>query len=206
MRYLIIIVIVIFTFGCKTQRNEIIAVPTSDFKPPFRNQGEQENYWAQEVFKSNYKKLKYDKYSGKIENIDNEIFIYGNKSFNLYGVNNTLVRIFSKGILYPQLISGHNSEPRKTKQELDPLSTSEHLIYEYMRSDDLTITNLEELGYLSNSPKVKRFRLWLGGPKSANPQVYLFELTNINADKKTDLKEFIESSQLTFLKEGWIII
>lgn len=206
MRYLIIITILIFTFGCKSQRNEIIAVPTSDLKPPFQNQGEQENYWAQEVFKNDYKKLKYDKYSGKIENIDNEKFIYNNKNFTLYGVNDTLVKIFSKGILYPQLISGYNSEPRKTKQELDTLSTSARFIYEYLRSDNLTITNLEELKFLSNTPKVKRFRIWLRRPKSANPQVYLFELTNKNADSKTHLKEFIENSELTFLKEGWIII
>jgi len=206
MRYLILILILISTFCCKSQRYEIITLPNSDIKPPFRNQGEQENYWAQEAFKNDYKKLKYDKYSGEIENIDNEKFIYDNKNFNVYGVNDTLIRIFSKGILYPQLISGYNSAPRKTKQEFDTLTTSDRLIYEYVRSDNLTITNLEELTFLSNSPKVKRFRLWIQRPKSANPQVYLFELTNGNADKKTDLKEFIENSQLTFLKEGWIII
>ena len=40
----------------------------------------------------------------------------------------------------------------------------------------------------------------------ANPQVYLFELTNEKANEKTDWKSFIKNAKLTFVKEGWIII
>lgn len=200
--FLIIIISLILNFGCKSQRNENITLPISTLKPPFQNQGEQEDYWAQEVFKNEYKKSKYEKYFGEIENIDNEKLIYDNKSFILYGVNDTLIKIFTEGILYPQLIDGGNSEIQKS----DTLSASIFLISEYARTDYLKITNLEELIFLSDSPKVKRFRFWLNRHTSSNPQVYLLELTNKDADSKTDLKEFIENSQLTFLKEAWIII
>jgi len=124
----------------------------------------------------------------------------------MYGVNDILKMILKKGILYPQLISGFTTEKRTSEKELDSLSVSERYFYELSRGDNLTISNLEELKFLSDSPKIKRFRFWLIRPKSANPEVYLFELTNENADKNTKLKKFIKSSKLTFLKNGWVVI
>lgn len=188
-----------FSILCQSQESTVL-------KPPFKNQGEQENYWAQELFKKEYKKTTYKVYTEKIERIDISKFTYDNKSFNVSVTNKALELIFTKGILYPQLISGYTTEPRKSKKELDSLTNSQRYFYELKRGDNLTITDLEELTFLTDSPKVKRFCFWLFRPKSANPQVYLFELTNEKATKKTTLKEFIKNSKLTFLKAGWIVI
>ena len=208
MKLFALILLLTFSITCKSQSKpeKVNAKKNTELKPPFKNQGEQENYWAQELFKKEYKKLSYKQYSNEIKEKEETEFIYDNKSFHIYGINDTLKLIFRKGILYPQLISGFTNEKRKSEKELDSLSASERYFYELSRGDNLTITNLEELNFLSDSPKTKRFRFWLNRPKSANPEVYLFELTNETADKNTELKEFIENSKLTFLKEGWIII
>ncbi len=208
MKLFAIILLLTFSINCKSQSNpeKVQTEKSTELKPPFKNQGEQEDYWTQELFKKEYKKLSYETYRNEIVEKEGTEFIYDNKSFNIYGVNEALKLIFKKGILYPQLISGFTTEKRKSEKELDSLSATQRYFYEMSRGDNLTITNLEELHFLSDSPKIKRFRFWLGRPKSANPQVYIFELTNETADKKTELKDFIENSKLTFLKEGWLII
>lgn len=205
MKYLILIILT-FNLSCITQKSEVTDKSNTELKPPFTTQGEQEDYWAQEFFKKEYKKFPYEIYSGEIKEFDETKFIYKNKSFQIYDINESLKIIFSKGILYPQLISGFTTEPRKSDKELDSLTNSERYFYDLSRGDNLIITELEEIQFLSNSPKIKRFRFWLNRPNSANPQVYLFELIIEKANKNTDLKEFIENSKLTFLKEGWIIL
>jgi len=195
-----------FSLSCVSQKNGITTESFTELKPPFYTQGEQEDYWAQELFKKDYKKSSYEIYIGEIKEQEGSEFIYNNKSFNVYGLSEPLKLIFRKGILYPQLISGFTSEQRKSQKELDSLTNTERFFYEFNRGDNFTITSLEELEFLSDSPKIKRFRFWLFRPKFANPKVYLFELTNENADSNTDLKIFIENSKLTFLKEGWIIL
>jgi hypothetical protein len=208
MKIFVVILIITFSIGCKSQSKlkKVETEKIQELKPPFSNQGEQEDYWAQELFKKEYIKKSFEIYSDEIKETGKTELIFDNKSFHIYGVNDTLKGIFQKGILYPQLLSGYTTEKRKSKKELDSLTISGNYFYELTRGDNLTITNLEELKYLSNSPKIKRFRFWLSRPNSANPQVYLFELTNANADKNTKLSEFIENCELTFLKDGWIII
>lgn len=104
------------------------------------------------------------------------------------------------------MISGYTTEERKSKIELESLSPSQRYFYELKRGDSYTVSNLEKVTFLSNSPQVKRFRFWLFRPHDMNAQVYLFELSNETATKSTDLGEFIKNSKLTFLKDGWIII
>jgi hypothetical protein len=36
--------------------------------------------------------------------------------------------------------------------------------------------------------------------------VYLFELTNEGANKQTNMEGFIKGAELTFFKQGWIVI
>lgn len=216
MKLFTIMLLLTFSIGCKSQSNleQVNTKKSTELKPPFKNQGEQENYWAQEFFKTKYEKQFYEKFSNditetainEIEEIDEIQLFYDNKSFKIYGIDKSLKLIFKKGLLYPQLFSGFSTEPRKSEKELDSLSVSERVFYEMSRGDNLTISNLEELEFLSDSPKVKRFRFWLMFPKTVNPRVYLFELTNENADKNTELKEFLENSELTFLKVSNILI
>ena len=178
MRYLILILILTLTLNCKSQKSTVINEPITELKPPFNTQGEQEDYWAQELFKKEYKKKYYSKFNGEITRVENKIRFEKVQYIELLDTNPEYNLIFEKGLLYPDILGGLG----------------------------LKIGSLEELNFLSNNPKVKRFRFWLYQWNSANPKVYLFELTNDKANEKTSWKSFLKNAKLTFIKDGWIII
>jgi hypothetical protein len=70
----------------------------------------------------------------------------------------------------------------------------------------LNINMWDELTALNPSFKVKRFRLGVHMFNMANPTVYFIELTNKNATPDMDIMKFIEGADLTFLKQGWLMI
>lgn len=168
-----------FSCSSQTKISEIKVESKSELKPPFANQGEQEDYWTQELFKKEYKAKTYKKYYGEIK-VDtiNRIRFGKVQSITLSGTDSKLNSIFTNGLFYPELLG----------------------------SLSLQISDLVELEFLTDSPKVKRFRFWLFRPNMANPQVYVFELQNENATEKTDLESWFKQAKLTFLKAGWLII
>jgi hypothetical protein len=198
MKSLFSIVFFAFAFVCQSQN--------TTQKKTFKNQGEQEKYWATEFFKKNYQKTSFKAYTKNIEKKDSITFVYGDQTLKVFLVDQTLESLFSKGIFYPQLINGFELPPKKTATELAKLSENERVFYEAFRGDLLSISNIKELPNASDSTKVKRFQCWVSRPKMANPQVYLFELTNEKATQKTTLKMFIENATLTFFKAGWVVI
>ena len=101
MKLFVIILLLTFSIGCKSQSNpeKVETEKRTELKPPFKNQGEQENYWTQELFKKEYKQISYELYSNEIIEKDGTEFIYDNKSFNIYGIKEPLKLIFKKGIL-----------------------------------------------------------------------------------------------------------
>jgi len=151
---------------------------TTTEKKTFRNQGEQEDYWAENFFKEKYVLQTYSRFSGNISEIDKNTFKYDDQILVLENIDVKLKSIFSKGILYPQIIGNNIS----------------------------FIGSFEELKFLKVSPKVKRFRFWLYTKKMMNPTVYLLEITNEQATEKTGIESFIENGKLTFLKSGWLIM
>lgn len=175
-------------------------------KREYKNQGEQENYWAEILFRKEYKKQDYTKFNGKIEIISDDKIKFGNKNLIVYCPKEYL-SIFTTGIFYPQLILG-DTENNKilSNEEQVKLSSEERFKYNLNRNDTFRISAFEELTFLTKSPKTKRFRFWNFRPGFANPQVYFIELTNEKATKKTLLQEFIQNAQLTFIKAGHIII
>ena len=181
MKILHLILIFILFCGCNSQ-SKIVETKNekkTELKPPFANQGEQEDYWAQELFKKEYVAKNYSKYFGEIKVEDNNQIRFGDvQSIFISGTDTKYYSVLTNGLFHPDL--------------LNALS--------------LNITDLEELEFLSNSPKVKRFRFWLFRPNMANPQVYLFELRNEKANEKTEWEKWIKGSKLTFLKDGWIIL
>jgi hypothetical protein len=74
------------------------------------------------------------------------------------------------------------------------------------RTDSLTIGNFDELKLLNPNYQTKRFLIWIYRKGMANPTEWYFELQNIKANEKTNLTEFIENAELTFIKKGTIII
>jgi hypothetical protein len=175
-------------------------------KREFKNQGEQENYWAEILFEKEYKKQEYSKFNGKIEIISDDKIKFENKNLIVYCPKEYL-SIFTTGIFYPQLILG-NTENNKvfSNEEQEKLSSEERFKYNLSRNDSFSVSAFEELTFLSKSPKIKRFRFWNSRPGFANPQVYFIELTNEKATEKTLLQEFIQEAELTFIKAGHIVI
>jgi hypothetical protein len=191
MKKLTLILILILSVGCssKTKTEKVIAEQKSELKPPFKNQGEQEDYWAQEFFKDEYEKQNHDRFDGTIRILNeskeldpNGNFITNTNEFSFgkrvveINLNDLKFRsIFENGILYPDLISERNFK----------------------------IWDLEELTFLNESPKIRKFRMFVNMPELIYPQVFLLELKNESANKDTDWNEFIENSELTFIKRGW---
>ncbi len=147
--------------------------------PEFKNNAEQEEYFVKKLFKEEYKKQSFQKFSGKIDLFNKNTYRFNTLTLEVSYTPVELRTIFSLGLLYPTLMGGE---------------------------DSLKITDLQELKYLESTPTYKRFSFWLFRPWLANPQVYYIELTNESATKETDLIRFIRGAKLTFLRAGGIII
>ncbi|ALJ04810.1 hypothetical protein APS56_06605 [Pseudalgibacter alginicilyticus] len=194
MKKLTLILILILSAGCssKTKTEKAITEQVSELKPPFKNQGGQEDFWAQEFFKDEYEKQNHIKFNGEIKIVNeyksldehgnfitnaNEIS-FGNRVVEINLNDNKLRSIFENGILYPDLISE-----------------------KYFK-----IWDLEELSFLNKSPKIKKFRIFANMPERIYTQIILLELKNESADNQTSMSEFIENAQLTFIKEAWLMM
>jgi hypothetical protein len=197
--FLIISILTLTSFLVDAQTTDNIS------KREFKNQGEQEDYWAEQLFKNEYCKTHFDKYKGDIV-INANSFIFGDKTFVIVNTPNELKPIFSSGIFYPAIITGDTKSVVKSQAELDTLSTAQKVFYNMTRTDSLTISGFEELKFLTKSNTQKRFRFWLFRKGTANPTVCFIELTNDKAHDKTDLTTFIDGAVLTFFKSGWIVI
>ena len=173
---IILLVVSLFTsYGQSNKLQQSSNKETTEFK----NQGEQEDYWAKELFKNEYIKKPYSRYSDKIFTLDNKTFHFGGGYLEITYTADSLIKIFHQGLLYPDLLG-------------DPYS--------------LKITDLHEVKFLSTMSTVKRFKFWVFRNGLENPQVYFIELTNELANETTDMTTFLKGSTLTFVKPAWIVL
>ncbi len=201
------IVFIILTFSFLSSLAQTIETKpvSSEKKKEFKNQGEQEDSWAEQFFEKNYSKQNFDKYSGDII-VNGDGFTYSDQTLVVTNTTKKLRSIFLNGIFYPSIITGQTKTKLKGKEELDTLSVGEKALYNITRTDSLVITDLEEMTFLNKTPAQKKFRFWLFRKGILNPTVCFIELTNKMATEKTDIESFISGATLTFYKEGWIII
>ena len=188
------------------QAQTVLADPSlSESKRVFKNQGEQEDYWAEQLFEKDYKKQVFKKYKGKIvQNSDG--FKYADQSLVVVDIPEEQRTIFAKGILYPAIIIGALTAKTKSKQDFHKMTEQERSVNGWVRTDSLTISHFQQLPSLSKSMTEKRFRFWLYRQGFRNQQVCFVELTNKRATIKTDLLTFISGAVLTFYKTGWMVI
>ncbi|HEY2583850.1 MAG TPA: hypothetical protein VGI43_18720 [Mucilaginibacter sp.] len=225
MRIFIIILLINIIFNsAKAQTLTSEAKPKSSnekesTEPTFKNQGEQEDYWGEQLFKTQYKRQEFLRFKGQITP-SKDAYNYDGAVLNLSYIEPELKIIFEKGIFYPQLLvekTFNESEPKikiriiKSEPRIEPQSDSVKSsqiapLYNLTRIDSLTISNFEELKFLSQSPRQKRFRFRLWRKGLPFETVYFIELTNESATSQTDITTFIKDSSLTFLKEGWVIL
>ena len=175
---LVILFVFFYTFQTKAQTKDTFVVRTQ-----FANQGEQEDYWTEKFFYEKYNKETQAKYIGKIVEYNKMTFGFDSSVVLLLNDHKKLSSIFKQGLLFPSLFTG-------TAYVLDTIK----------------IDALEELQFLKLPHTKKRFRLWFYGEWQANPNVYLFELTNENSTAQTDLYSFLKGAELTFFKRGWRIL
>jgi hypothetical protein len=197
--FLIIIILTLASFSVDAQSIDT----KNQSKREFKNQGEQEDYWAEELFETKYLKKHFEKFKGDIV-LNGDGFIFGDKTFVIINTPKELNAIFSGGIFYPNIIIGDTKSVIKSQAELDTLSAEQKVFYNMTRTDSLTVSDFKELKFLSKSPKYKRFKFWLWQKGFANPTACFIELTNESATDKTDLTNFILGASLTFFHEGWV--
>ena len=171
----------------------------------FSNQGEQEDCWAAEFFKKEPTESYYLRFDGEI-NVENQNTInFGNKYLTYWDSENSLEKIFTNGIFYPQMLIGYDKVLKLPPN--DSLTLGEKLLAKLKDgSDTLKISNFEELKFLRTSPLIRKFRFWVYHSGTMNPQVYFIKLRNDKATTDTNIEDFIYGARLTFLKGAWIII
>jgi hypothetical protein len=159
-------------------------------------QGYSENKKAKDFFHENSKRTEYNRFTGRIEIIDEKTIKFDEEVLFIKLENKSLKGIFENGIFYPELITGPVQRGLARKAELDSM---------LFRNDSLLISDFEELKFLNKSPNVKKFRFWVFSKGAINPTVCFLEFVNDKATSKTDLETFILNSTLTFFKVGWLI-
>jgi hypothetical protein len=173
---------------------------TKNDKPTFNTQGEQEAYWAKELFESSYAKQEFPLFKGTINAKEQKYFAFNGQVLIVSTNAAELKSIFSKGIFYPQIITGNCA-----KHKPDSLETPSK-IAALISCDSLTISSIEELAFLNTSITQKRFRFLLWRKGLANPQLCFMELTNDKAKEGMTLADFVRNARLTFYKAGSILI
>lgn len=148
----------------------------------FRNQGQQEEYWARKLFHEHYHARAYPRFGGSIRALpaaDRRLFCYDRDTLQLVDVEPTFVPLFQQGVLYPLVDSS----------------------YYFSR-----LSHVEELLNATNSPQRRRFTMLVWNRFIFNPTVYVFELTNAQATQQTTLSSFVQGAALSFIRVGWIMI
>src|SRR5687767_10233855 len=79
--------------------------------------------FAKGVFKREYRKGNFEKFSGRVEVVNENTFRYGDKVLTVHTEDERLIAIFSKGIFHPDIIGGKQTAKSLTKSQLDTMST-----------------------------------------------------------------------------------
>jgi hypothetical protein len=177
---------------------------------------QREDSFASEFFRKTYALMVFDKYDGEIIS-NGDLIQYDSTALRVWTNNIEVRQIFTSGIFYPAIfyekrIYGNSSftRPMTKKDEAilpSPVSVLEDTIkIKIPIKDTIRLSNIEELSFLSQSPKLKRFRMWVYRGRLINPIVYFFELRNDEATETTSLSDFIKGSRLSFVQEAWVII
>jgi len=162
--------------------------------------------FARKVFRKEYKKEKFNRFSGVVTIINEHTWKFDEKVLTIGDISEEHKLIFTKGIFYPNIITGNSVAEIKTQEKLSAMSVSEKVFYNMGRTDSLYIGHFEELEKLNNGPKSKRFVFWLYSKGSMNPTECYIELINENANSGTSFNEFIENARLSFYRKGTVIL
>lgn len=180
---------------------------TKTIIPEFKNQGEQEDYWAKQAFENGYKKQSYKKHKGPIVKEGNT-YKYGEIQITI-DTSVIIKKIIESGIFYSDILAQsakYQFDFKKIEIIKDTSKITNDPKPRMMNPNILLISFFKELNFWKNKPKIRRFRFWLTTKGLLNPTEYYMELTNNKATSKTSTLDFIDNAKLTFFKQGGIII
>ncbi len=210
-KYFVFLSIALAIYGCAGKHP--LTEPFNPVKIDFKNEGQREDYEAEQFFIKNYKVEHYKKYEGPIV-LNDDDYAYKDAIIDR-PLSPEMRAILDKGIFYPYVMRQAYKYLPKIRVNKDSLiawrkrdtsTVKPKIFYKFPRMDSLRIYNFEKIKSLEKTPKQKRFRFWLFRKGFGNPTVCFMELTNKNAASEIDLLSFIDGAKLTFFQEGWIVI
>lgn len=144
----------------------------------YNSEGEQENGWARSFFIPATPRRVYERYKGKIQFLNDQVFQYGDQELRVEPDSTALLAIFDGGILYPGMFSGGAVQ---------------------------LIAGVKEMEFLRTAT-IRRFRMLVRFIGRANPVLYFFELTNTSATTRMPTDVFIRGAALTIFKEYTVLL
>lgn len=154
-----------------------------------------------EHFKNDYKKKNYKKFSGKITVKDNQAQFDDKIIF--YDKSDKITKLLlQEGLIYPQLLTDYQMQKfldeteDKTQKRFLKLQKDPKAGFDV---NGIKFTNTSEVGFLTTSPQVKRFKIQCKDSRISSTLTYFIELTNKDANDKVSLEDFIKGSKLTYV-------
>lgn len=158
------------------------------------------------AFRSRYKQEFYQKYTGEISSDTiGGIHYVQFDSVRVFLFEKEYKEILVSGLLSAQMIyCKYDSlcNPIPNLDWIEAIFQQETPSFNGWTGHALIIEHFEELKHLNPNPTIKRFKFHCDPFKiklNGGYNVFLLELTNINADKTTNFNAFIKDSQVTFL-------
>ena len=140
----------------------------------------------------------FEKYNGTISISDKQLIKYNENVIEIWDSDSLMRLIFEIGIIYPEIIASTPTNGKEVK--FDSITHKIKPWFVLDSKDTFTISNVK-LVLLNNSTiKSRRFQFLKIRDGTANPSLYYFELTNEDATKKTNLRNFILGAKLTLFR------
>lgn len=166
-------------------------------------------------FKHRYQPKTYKKYPGNIsfDTTHGSTFIqFDTIRVYLFYNTDTLKSIFTTGLLSAQMIYCAIDSSCMATPEIEAFdSIGKPVIFDLWgwTGHTITIDFFKLLTNVDSKPTQRRFKFWVYPYKirmNGGNDILFLELTNENADEKTDIETFIKGAKVTFLKRGWSMI
>ncbi len=161
------------------------------------------------LFKQSKKNTIYQIYTGNIHTDTTHFTTFIQfDSVRVYLFNGTDLykKVFTSGLISGQMIYcklNSSCQPTPSIHILDAL-TKEPIVENLWgwTGHTITIDYFQEIKYIKSKPTKRKFKFWVYTYKkrfNGGNAIFLLELTNKMADKHTNLEEFIEGAEVTFL-------
>ncbi len=206
----------LFATSCSYRMTTIVDTKGKKYRVrEYKKYEDQEVYNEKNVFATQYQTKAYSRYSGSISLITVDSFSYVQFDSVRVGFGKDarkFLDIFSSGLLNSKIIYCTQDSlcrppmPLVVSTEVETGKVKKPHIGDWY-GNIINVGLIEEPEHLKISPQRRRFKLWINAYYGTHGyNVYFIELTNDQADKYIDIKEFVNNASLTFIISAWGII